>query len=266
MNQLTQSSNPQDSQHTQCRARRASIASTSLFAIGNNIREAGFDHFLKIPRSNQVQTSAISSAQPGQHSFAINEGASTSGTSGVNVDNFNNASHAFDEYDEYDKVEYLQYSTGSEVDQTEILISTIEEESENEFGIDVLFEEPSPLVATDATNDDDFGIANLFEEIAINNGEKDDDDDFGIANLFEEAAMNNSEMIDAQSIDEFSSSDFYEEVVSTTDEGKLIFYIKIKKSNTIRPFFHCSQWSWTCIYINCCNRNYCKGWHCFNIS
>lgn len=34
--------------------RRASIASTSMFAIGNEVVEAGFDHFRRIPISQQV--------------------------------------------------------------------------------------------------------------------------------------------------------------------------------------------------------------------
>lgn len=34
--------------------RRASVASSNVFVIGNNVREAGFGYFRKIPRSNQV--------------------------------------------------------------------------------------------------------------------------------------------------------------------------------------------------------------------
>lgn len=34
--------------------RRASVASTSLFAFGNDVREAGFDFFGRIPRSSRV--------------------------------------------------------------------------------------------------------------------------------------------------------------------------------------------------------------------
>lgn len=41
--------------------RRSSIASTSLFAIGNTVREAGFDRFARIVRSNQVNVGASTS-------------------------------------------------------------------------------------------------------------------------------------------------------------------------------------------------------------
>lgn len=40
--------------------RRASVASASLFAIGSNVREAGFDYFARIPRSNQVMINSAS--------------------------------------------------------------------------------------------------------------------------------------------------------------------------------------------------------------
>lgn len=189
MNHLTQSSNAQNSQRSQIPQRRASIASTSLFAINNTVREAGFDHFRKIPRSNQIQTSGTcgtSSVQPGQQGFDINKGASTSGTIGVNVDNLNNASHGMGSaYNEYDEVEYLQYSSDSEVDQAETLITSPTVETVSVF----------PTIGSD---DDDFGIAHLFEQIPVNNDEIAEDEH-------------------AQYVyfDEFGSSDFYEEYVST---------------------------------------------------
>lgn len=42
--------------------RRASVAGGSLFSINNNVREAGFDFFQKIPRSNQVKVGANASS------------------------------------------------------------------------------------------------------------------------------------------------------------------------------------------------------------
>lgn len=42
--------------------RRASVASSSLFVFGNTVREAGFDFFERIPRSNQVNVGASTSA------------------------------------------------------------------------------------------------------------------------------------------------------------------------------------------------------------
>lgn len=59
-----QSANPAQIQSR----RRVSVASTSLFNIGNQIREAGFDFFQRIPRSTEV-----------------NLGASTSGTGMLNA-------------------------------------------------------------------------------------------------------------------------------------------------------------------------------------
>lgn len=42
-------------------SRRASVASTSLFAFGNDVREAGFDFFERIPRSSRVMVSSSTS-------------------------------------------------------------------------------------------------------------------------------------------------------------------------------------------------------------
>lgn len=64
--------------------RRASIASTSLFNIDNNVREAGYDRFEKIPRSKAVNIGKDDDGKADRFAVnAVNFGASTSGTATV---------------------------------------------------------------------------------------------------------------------------------------------------------------------------------------
>lgn len=108
--------------------RRASVASSSLFMIGDNVREAGFDHFQLIPRSNRMQqvgsssgnraisaTSAtvssskqvvphLSTSTSATHSINDDTGTSGTSTSGARQTSANGAKN--DEI-EYQDVEYL---------------------------------------------------------------------------------------------------------------------------------------------------------------
>lgn len=73
--------------------RRASIASTNVFAIGNTIREAGFDYFVPIPRSNQVnlgeRTAVLDVVTPAPASVA----------SALENDEYTNSNEFLDEID-----------------------------------------------------------------------------------------------------------------------------------------------------------------------
>lgn len=61
------------------RTRRASVAGTNLYMIGDHIGETGYDHLQKIPRPNRVQidTSAPSTSTAATQSFSIKVGKSS---------------------------------------------------------------------------------------------------------------------------------------------------------------------------------------------
>lgn len=91
-------------------------------------------------------------------------------------------------------------------------------------GLDGLFKESSPTVlAVDSCDGDDreysFGIASLFEEAALNNGE-----------------MGNEMVKDEQYV-WFDNSDFYEENVSTTTGISNSKFLFKKKNNSNRSYF-----------------------------
>lgn len=81
--------------------RRASVAGTNLYDVNNRIQETGFDHLLRIPRSNCVNIGTNVPPPAAAHdAISINVGASTSanwkmasnpnGPNGPNVANGSN--------------------------------------------------------------------------------------------------------------------------------------------------------------------------------
>lgn len=227
---LTNQQMNQPSHASQRLQRRASVASTSLFAIGNSIREAGYDYFGKIPRSNHVQM-ATSSSTTQPSGFGLNEGASTSSDKRV-VDAKKNDSNAIKNCDyEYEDVEYLDssHSEDGNIDQNSIIVTVdmvvesvpssneyeytcfdgtgdfdiahliettsagdnddgplYEEESEDEYGITDLFEEPVPVNEETVTFNDQTTISKDPGDSSSEQIEAEDFDSLGIASLFDE--------------------------------------------------------------------------------
>lgn len=118
--------------------RRASVASTSLFGIGNSIREAGFDHFQKIPRSNQVTLGAEQASNKANEKMPtspamvtddnpihqINFGASTSGTSKANHSDDNTVDKSTTSTAIVAEQVDESYETDDEYDEKQQLIET----------------------------------------------------------------------------------------------------------------------------------------------
>lgn len=194
-----QSRQKQRAQDTQPRTRRASVSSTSLFAIGNDIREAGFDYFERIPRSSKVQLDL---------NAGINEGASTS--AGVTFDEVkNNDAKNTNENIEYEDIEYL-----------DLAVESIQSEDETgDYEIAQLFE-----IQPDAVDDNDvlwnYGDDSNDEPLhdkQSNRGDFDDEsDDLGLMNLFGEVSLADDEGDEFIYFDVFGTDDLNEEQIETT--------------------------------------------------
>lgn len=192
-----QTTSIQSSKGTKQPPRRASVASTSLFAMGDRIREAGYDFFGRIPRSNEVQLSATSSSSAtSSTTFGINEGASTSGTHGVSCVAALKTTSAANDIIEYEEVEYLDssHSEDEKFDQnsTTATVDPVDKPilSEDEFEYEYQEQSEEGSVSSVFTFDDSLGIASLFDETPE-----------GVVGEYAQ----------------FNDFDHYEEVVVTTD-------------------------------------------------
>lgn len=110
------------------RRRRASVASSNVFIIGNNVREAGSDYFRKIPRSNQV-AGLIRNAGTSQNNVIQNPvSVDTSGASTSQGANNNWPTTQINDEPQYQDIEYLDESDEdfTDVNESNAIVETVE--------------------------------------------------------------------------------------------------------------------------------------------